>query len=48
MVDYLVMPDILEVCYGRKVGCGIREIRLDGNTESISGTKIREIQKGEL
>lgn len=35
------MPDINEACYGRKVGWGIREIRLDEKTESISATKIR-------
>lgn len=36
------IPDIEEVCYGRKVGWGIREIRLDKDTEAISATKIRE------
>lgn len=36
-----VMPDIDEVCYGRNVGWGIREIRLDPETESISATTIR-------
>jgi energy-coupling factor transporter ATP-binding protein EcfA2 len=36
------IPDIEEVCYGRKVGWGIREIRLDRKTEQISATKIRE------
>ena len=36
------IPDIEEVCYGRKVGWGIREIRLDEATEGISATKIRE------
>lgn len=35
------IPDIEEVCYGRKVGWGIREIRLDEETEKISGTEIR-------
>ena len=37
----MVVPDIKEVFYGRKVGWGIREIRLDEETESISGTAIR-------
>ena len=32
----------LEVIYGRKVGWNIREIRLDKDTEQISGTKVRE------
>jgi len=36
------IPDIEEVCYGRKVGWGIREIHLDKKTESISATKIRK------
>lgn len=37
-----VIPDIEEVVYGRKVGWGIREIKLDKETESISATKIRK------
>lgn len=35
------VPDVEEVCYGRQVGWGIREIRLDKETENISATKIR-------
>ncbi|HEX5429864.1 MAG TPA: adenylyltransferase/cytidyltransferase family protein [Patescibacteria group bacterium] len=38
----IIIPDIEEVVYGRKVGWGIREIRLDEETEAISGTKIRD------
>jgi len=38
----IVVPDIEEVVYGRDVGYGIREVRLDHDTESISGTKIRK------
>jgi len=41
-VTWCVLPDIKEVCHGRKVGWGVREIRLDEQTEAISGTKIRE------
>jgi len=37
----ITIPDIEEVVYGRKVGWGIREIRLDEDIESISGTAIR-------
>jgi hypothetical protein len=37
----IVIPDISEVCIGRQVGYGVREIRLDTETESISGTEIR-------
>ena len=40
-VDVITIPDIGEVCYGRKVGYNIREIRLSEDVESISGTKIR-------
>jgi nicotinamide mononucleotide adenylyltransferase len=36
------LPDIIEVCYGRDVGWGIRQIHLDKETESISATKIRK------
>lgn len=41
----MAIPDLTDVAYGRKVGWGIKEIRLDKKTESISATKIR---KGEL
>jgi len=41
----VVLPDIEEVVYGRKVGWGIRELKLDGNIEKISATKIREKMK---
>jgi len=33
--------DIEGVCYGRKVGYGVREIHLDEKTEQISATEIR-------
>lgn len=39
------IPDINEVCFGRKVGWGIRQIELNAEVESISGTKIREGEK---
>lgn len=39
--EIIVIPDIERVCYGRKVGWDIREIKLDEETESISATKIR-------
>jgi cytidyltransferase-like protein len=39
------IPDISEVVFGRGVGWGIRQIKLDEKTESISATKIREEQK---
>ena len=41
----IIIPDIEEVVYGRGVGYGIREIKLDKETESISATKIRENKK---
>jgi len=40
--EFVVLPDIEAVCYGRKVGYEIREIKVDEATESISATKIRE------
>lgn len=43
-VKIISIPDIEDVVYGRKVGWGIREIKLDEATESISATKIREQQ----
>lgn len=44
-VKYVKMPDILDVCYGRDKGWGIRQIKLDKKTESISATKIRNKNK---
>lgn len=41
-VKVVVIPDIEEVVYGRKVGWGIRELHLDKETEDISATKIRQ------
>ncbi len=41
-VEIIYIPDITEVCYGRKVGWGIRRIPLPEEIESISGTKIRK------
>ena len=38
------IPDVAEVCHGRKVGWGIREIALDAETQKISATKIRSQQ----
>lgn len=41
-VHILKLPDINEVVHGRKVGWKVREIRLDEETERISGTEIRK------
>lgn len=41
----IAIPDIEEICYGRDVGYGITEIRLDEQTENISATQIREDMK---
>lgn len=41
-VQIMKIPDVEEVCFGRDVGWGVREIRLDKKTESISSTKIRK------
>ena len=40
-VPTMVVPDIEEIVYGRKVGYAIREVKLHGDIEAISGTKIR-------
>lgn len=45
--DVVVLPDITAICYGRKVGYEIKEIKLDENLENISATKIREQMKKE-
>ena len=45
LVYIMGIPDIEEICYGRGVGYGIREIRLGYDVESISGTNIRESWK---
>lgn len=44
-VELIVIPDIAEVCYGRKVGYKIRRIRLNKQIEEISATKIRNSKK---
>lgn len=44
-VEVVVILDIAEVCYGRDVGWTVRRIRLNGELESISATKIRNSQK---
>lgn len=41
-VEVIIIPDITEVCYGRKVGWGVREISLPQDIEAISATQIRE------
>lgn len=45
-VKIMVLPDIAEICHGRKVGWGIREIHLDKEIESISATEIRRRKSG--
>jgi len=40
-IKIILIPDIEEICFGRDVGYGIREIRLDKETEAISATAIR-------
>ena len=41
-IKVITIPDIEDVCYGREVGWKIRQIKLDEETEAISGTSIRE------
>lgn len=40
-ITLIVIPDISEFCYGRKVGYKIRRIHLSKEIEAISATKIR-------
>lgn len=42
-IRVIKIPDIGSVCYGRKVGYDVREIRLDEKTEEISGTALRAV-----
>lgn len=44
-VKIMKIPDIEAVCFGRKVGYDIREIRLSKDLEKISATKIRQKNK---
>lgn len=44
-VDFIVIPDIAEVCYGRNVGYLVRELHMSKDIEEISGTKIRKVAK---
>ena len=41
-IRIITIPDIDQICFGRKVGYEIKEIKLDKETEKISGTSIRE------
>ena len=41
-VVIIKIPDVAEVCYGRRVGWDIREIRLPDDIEDVSATQIRE------
>jgi adenylylsulfate kinase len=45
--EAVVLPDIEAVCYGRKVGYEIKEIKVGEELESISATKIREQNKND-
>lgn len=40
--EVVVLPDIEAVCYGRKVGYEIKEIKLGEDLEQISATEIRK------
>lgn len=41
-VETCIIPDIDEICVGRKVGYGIREIVLSEDVQKISGTEERK------
>ena len=42
-VGVVVIPDFEVIAYGRKVGWGLREMHLDKQTETISGTATRTV-----
>ncbi len=42
LITIIVIPDIDEICHGRKVGYKIRRIKLSKKIEAISGTKLRK------
>lgn len=41
-VDTCRIPYVAEICYGRDVGYGLREVELADELPQISGTKVRE------
>jgi adenylylsulfate kinase len=45
LLKIITIPDIEGVVYGRKVGYGVHEIRLDPGIEAISATNIRNKKK---
>jgi adenylylsulfate kinase-like enzyme len=47
-MQVIVIPDIDEICHGRKVGWSVREIKLDADMEAISATGIRANQAGRV
>ncbi len=44
-VKIIKIDNIEEICFGRRVGYGIREIKLTDELEAISATEIREKSK---
>ncbi len=44
-VKTIIIPDINELNYGRKVGYKIRRVRLDRHTEAVSASGIRSAKK---
>jgi len=45
-VEVITIPDVTEVCYGRDVGWGIREIHLPEELEAVSASDIRKEKLG--
>lgn len=41
-IQVIMLPDIVEICWGRKVGWKPREIRLSPEDEAVSSTKLRK------
>ena len=40
--EVMLVPNITNICYGRKVGYQLEKISLDEETEKISATNIRK------
>lgn len=44
-VFVVILPNIVDVCHGRKVGWNVKEIKLSPKAEAVSATEIRHGNK---
>lgn len=47
-IDYIVLPDIAGVYYGREVGYKVEELKPPEDISNISATKIRQMKKNRI